>query len=260
MSNGKTLEKRFREGRGERYLSSDPNRVRCQGCSKTKLRALRVKYADPTLSSDDLWPEAQCTWAALEGAFGCTHHAGKSEEDAKFSMNDYMPADLAEKMQVFENNSAEILNRTKDIVVLKARNAQLFESLDQMVLGEEAWAAVAEARAKLEANEVAQAKLLLDIALHDQRSEKEVWNEIRTNTTIVDKLTATHFNVIEKLKIMMTVDQIKTMTEQFYRGAEHILGEVVVDLETRNKGMRMFAALIRDMTNMRQGALVNKVD
>lgn len=248
-----TLERRFREGSGERYLKSDPNRVRCQACASGKTRALRIKYEDPDLEADQLWPEAQCSKAALEGTFGCKKHAGKSAESVKFGMLDYMPEDLAAKIEVFSQNTYELLNRTNDIALLKARNAELFEQLEELVLGEEAYEMVLEARRLLRRGDVVDAGFMLDAALESTKKETEVWEEVRKNTIIVEKLTVSHFTIAEKLKVMTTIDQMRSLVDGVYRGGEILFKQYIPDPDLRTQAMMQYAKLIRDLTNSRQG-------
>lgn len=243
------LELRFRNATGERYLKN--GKVRCQGSSKLKIKQLRIKYGDPELTKEDLWPECQCTWAAEEGTFGCHLHNGGNLNNNKKVLADWMPIDLREKLQILEANKDQIFNRDNEIAQLIARNAQLYESMDELVLGEEAYSAVAEARKSLASGDAAAAALALDIALRDVRTEREVMQEMRENIKLIDKMTITQFNIRKDLKLMATIDQVKGLLEGMYRGFESIASEYIPDDKMRAKAVYQFATLIRDLANAR---------
>lgn len=250
------LERRFREGKGQRRLTSDPTRTRCQGCSKLKLRKARLERGDPDLDCDDVWPEAQCSKGALEGAYGCRRHAGKSAAQIQSGMVDIVPVDLAERLQMFHRNSDEILNRTHEIALHLARKAELLESLDDLVLGEEAWLAVKEAVALIRSQDYNEALSILEIALADTRKEKEVWDEARKIDDLIGRMTTIHFTVMEKLQAMMTIDQTRAMLEGFFIGSEKILIARIKDADLRAELMAEFGMMVRGLTTLRQGELL----
>lgn len=255
MSTMSVSERRFREGAGQRYLASDPNRIRCHGVSKTRLREARIKAGDPTLASDDVWPAAQCPKAAVEGTYLCNLHGGKSITIRKSTVAESMPVDLYEKFLQYEQNRSQLVNRINEIGQLLARNAQLYESLEDLVLGEEAYYAIGEARDALLNGDVQRGLLLIGMALEGYRTEKEVWDEVRKNTQLVDKLTTTQFNIEKELKLMTTMDQMKNLLDGLYRGTERILAEALPDNENRSMVMKAFSDLIRNLANARHGSL-----
>lgn len=248
-------ERRYREGLGQRYLTSDPNRIRCHGVSKTRLKEARVKAGDPSLTSEDVWPQAQCPKAAIEGTYLCGLHGGKSITIMKTSVAESMPVDLYEKYRQFEQNRSQLVNRINEIGQLLARNAQLYESLEDLVIGEEGYYTIGEARAALQAGELTRAEMLLTMALEGYRKEKEVWEEARKNMQLVDKLTTTQFNIEKELKMMTTLDQMKNLLDGLYRGAERILFSHIEDTTKRTEAMQAFAELIRNLANARHGSL-----
>lgn len=250
------LERRFREGNGERYLKTDPNKIRCQGLSKGKLKALRTIKKNPEIPKEDLWPEAQCSRAALPGTYGCIRHGGRAKGE-QAGMLDFVPADLGHKIDIFKSNSAELLNRTHEIAYLQARNAELMESLEDLVVGEEGWFAVKEALDKLRSGKVVLAQTMLEIALRDSRTEREVWFEKRENDKLIDKLTNTHFSILEKLKLMTTMDQMRQLLEGIYRASEIIFERYIEAPELRAQAMRDMSDSIHDLTNTKAGALVS---
>lgn len=241
-------EQRFKDGTGERYLKN--GNVRCQGSSKTKIKRLRIQYNDPTLRADDLWPECQCSWPAIEGTFGCILHGGSSPNARKQSVTDWMPYDLREKVQILESNKDALFNRDNEIKQLIAINAQLYESMDDLVLGIEAYQTVAEARKKLAAGEVVEAGVLLDIALQDARTEREIRIELRENIKLIDKLTSTQFNIRKELKLMATVDQVRALLEGMYRSFERIATKYIPEYD-RPKAVNEYAQSMREIANAR---------
>lgn len=242
-------EERYRDGTGERELKN--GKRRCHAVSKTKVKLLRIERNDPTLRADDCWPDAQCAWPAEDGTYLCSLHGGKSLNIIKQSMAEYMPYDLQEKLKIFESNKDQLFNRDHEVGQLLAINAQLYASMDDLIIGEEGYMTIAEARKKLLAGEVVQAGVLLDIALRDVRTEREVRNEIRENIKLIDKLTITQFNIRKELKLMATVDQIKNLLEGIYKGFEKIVLVYIPDDRERSKAVHEFAGLIRELANAR---------
>src|SRR3990167_3912087 len=199
-------EKRYRDGLGVRFLQ-DGVTVRCQGVSKAKLRQLRFTRNEPDLTSDDVWPQEQCIKAAEPGKLLCTFHGGRTPNSGKRKISDFMPLDLREKYEIFEKNP-DIINRYIELAQLQARNASLFEQYEDLVLGQEAYETVAEARRLLARGDVVDAGQLLDIALRDAKTETEIWDELRKNMDLVDKLTRTQFAIEKELKTMATREQV----------------------------------------------------
>lgn len=242
-----TTEQRFRDGTGQRYLQN--GKTRCQSVSKTKLKQIRLDKDDPSLSSDDVWPDAQCTWPATEGTFVCTLHGGKSPNVRKQSIADWMPYDLRQKVESLSVNKDAILNRDREIEQLLARNAQLWEEMDDLVISAEGYQTVGEALKTLRAGDVGSAIRLLEIALNDEKTRRESMIEIRENVKLVDKLTLTVFNIRKELKMLATVDQIRNLLESLYVGFRRIAVEFIPDSTMQNEAIHQFAGLIRHAAN-----------
>lgn len=242
-------EQRFRDGTGERYLKN--GKVRCQGCSKTKIKQLRILREDPSLRADDLWPDAQCEWPAVEGTFGCELHGGKSPNANKRSLVDWMPIDLREKIEILEQNKDQLFNRDNEIAQLIAINAQLYESMDDLVIGSEGYAALIDAKKQLAAGDVAAAMTLITIVLNDTRTEREVRAEMRENIKLIDKLTITQFNIRKDLKLMATIDQVRNLLHGMYQAFERIAAEFIPDDKLRGKATFQFATHMRELANAR---------
>lgn len=246
-------ERRFREGRGVRYMKGDPNRTRCQGCSKAQLRQMRLDLHNPDLTSEEAWPDAQCHKPAVEGTFLCRIHGGGKEGIHKHNMSDFMPLDLREKLETFQSNGYELYNRSSEIGHLKARNAQLYEELDDLIIGPEGYALISDARKALSKGDVAHAALLLEMALRDNSRDNYIRAELRENTKIIDKLTTTHFNIAKELKTMTPLDQMRSFLDGLYRGAQLIAEEFLPEPVAQEQFMRKFGGLIRGLANVRQG-------
>lgn len=244
-----TTEQRFKEAEGQRYLGN--GKVRCQGCSKTKVKMLRIQYGDPTLRPDDLWPEAQCSWPAVEGTFACELHGGKSPNAVKKTPDEWLPFDLREKIEVIRENKDVLFNRDNEIAQLVARNAQLHESMDELVLGVEAYSTLVEAKKALDNSDITAAKFLLGIALQDMRTEREVQAELRENIKLIDKLTITQFNIRKDLKLMATIDQVRNLLHGMYQAFERIAIEFIPDEKLRSKAIFQYATHMRELANAR---------
>lgn len=246
-------ERRFREGKGVRYMKGDPNQVRCHGCSKRRLREMRIEQNNPDLTSDEAWPDAQCHKPAVEGTFVCSIHGGDKANIHKHSIGDFMPIDLREKLEIFQSNGYELYNRSSEIAQLKARNAQLYEEMDDLIIGPEGYALISDARKALSKGDVANAAVMLEMALRDNSRDNYIRAEIRENTKIIDKLTITHFNIAKELKLMTPLDQMRSFLDGLYRGAQIIAEEFLLDSNDQEQYMRKFGQLLRSLANVRQG-------
>lgn len=244
-----TTEERFRDNTGERYLKN--GKVRCQACSKTKIKQLRIEREDPSLRPDDLWPDAQCTWPAIEGTLNCELHGGRSTNTTKRTLAEWMPLDLREKIQALEQNKDQLFNRDNEIAQLIARNAQLYETLDDLVLGVEGYTALIEAKKHLASGDVAAAMTLLTIVLRDSRTEREVHAEMRENIKLIDKLTITQFNIRKDLKLMATIDQVRNLLHGMYQAFERIAIEFIPDEKHRSRAIFQYATHMRELANAR---------
>lgn len=258
MAHMSKSEKRWQEGLGERYLKIDPNRVRCQGVSKSKLRMIRIREGEPTLDSDSVWPEGQCSRAAEEGTFLCTLHGGRSPNIAKKRITDFMPVDLKEKFEVFENNP-DLISRYVEMAQLQARNAQLYEQMDELVLGEDGWETVTEGVKLIERGEVAQGCTLIRIALGDTKKETESWREIRANNAQIAQLHTIQITTEEKLKTMATMDQVKAIVNGAFQSLRYILENNLEDRNQVGRILMLWAADLRQIVGAKRvGGLLDE--
>lgn len=241
-----TSERRFNDGSGERYLSTDPNRVRCQAVSKTKLRLARILQGNPDLDSNDVWPEGQCQKGAEEGTFLCHLHGGLNPNINKKRVSDYMPLDLRQKYQIFEAHP-DLLSRYSEMAQLQARNAQLYERLEEFVIGQDAWQAINDGVQWIERGETVKGVALIRIALHDTRDEKATWQEIRLNDDLISKLHNIQIATEEKLKTMATIDQVKAIVNGAFQALRYILE---AEIEDRGKIGRILTLWAGDLTRL----------
>lgn len=241
-------EQRYRDGLGHRFLQNGVT-VRCQGVSKTKIRQLRITRNDPDLTSDDVWPEAQCIKSAEPDKLLCKFHGGRTPNEGKRRISDFMPLDLREKYEIFEKNP-DIINRYIELAQLQARNASLFEQYEDLVLGEEAYETVTEARRLLARGDVVDAGHLLDIALQDAKSEREIWDELRKNMDLVDKLTRTQFSIEKELKTLATREQVTALMNGLFDAVVKAVEANVGDKDIANRILVQFGGAARQLANL----------
>jgi hypothetical protein len=206
-------EQRYLDGKGERFLSN--GEIRCQGVSKTKLRLARLEQGNPKLTSDDVWPNCQCPKAAVEGTYLCGFHGGKTPSIKKRAMWEYMPIALQEKYLALQDTS-ELMNLSRELNELDARKAELYESLEELVLGEEGYQTVYEAKKAIDSGDVVRAGFLLQTVLMNPRSETSIHNEIKEVIKLKEKVTNTYFGMLKDMKEMATTDQVSSMKEEFF--------------------------------------------
>lgn len=220
-------ERRFREGTGIQYLKD--GRVRCQSVAKARVRRWREEFSDYDTPVEELWPECQCHLAAVPGMFVCSFHGGLSVFKSKpKSILDVMPLDLAEKMAVMLDSS-EYMDSREDILLIKARQWELLEQLQQESGGQEAWDRVEEALVELRRGETTKAELLLSSALRAVQTEKEAWGEIYKSSEVIKDLRATQVKTAKELRLMATADQvlafIRNIQQAIIDGAKEYIDE-----------------------------------
>jgi len=206
-------ERRFLDGRGEKYLKN--GEIRCQGVSKTKLRYYRLEKQDPTLTSDDVWPDAQCTHPAVDGTYLCTFHGGKSPNIKKRELYEFMPPELQEKYLALKDVN-DLMDRSRELNELTARKAELYQMLDELVLANEAYQTVHEAKMAIQSGNGVKAGILLETILMNPRSETSIHAEIREIDKLLESITRTHFGILKDMKEMATTDQVSAMKEKFF--------------------------------------------
>lgn len=209
-----TTEVRFREGTGERYVSS--GEVRCQGQSKNKLRRWRESHNDWETPSEDIWPTCQCEKPAVPGMFACMYHGGMTpSKDKPKSIFDVMPVDLGDKLRTLMEHPDYISNR-EAINVMQARQWELLETIKEGYGTAEAWGMVADALYQLKQGKLVEAETQLEEALETPANEKEVWQEYRQVQKIIDTMKSTEVKSAKELKLMATADQVAGLLNHMY--------------------------------------------
>lgn len=232
-----TLEKRFREGKGHKYLR-DGVTVRCQGVSKTNMRKFRVERGNPELESDDVWPEGQCDKAALPGAFGCIHHGGKSREQAlatgKTTSLGLLPFDLQQKIEILQQNP-DYINREMEIWQLLGMNAQLYERMEELGGGPDSFEKILDGVAMITGGQIQPGVEYIKKVIQSEFAQKELRDELRTNMALLGNMTKIQVSTAKELKTMATTDQVMAMVEGTVDDFIQIVKELVVDQTLANK-------------------------
>jgi len=228
MANKMSLsERRFRDGTGVQYLQD--GRVRCHSIAKSKVRKWREENNDYETPVEDFWPECQCHLAAIPGSFVCSFHGGLTpHKNRPNSILDVMPMDLAEKMAVMLD-SAEYMDSREDILLVKARQWELLEQMQQEAGGPQAWEKVEEALVELRRGDEQKAEALLSSAVKAVHTEREAWDEIYKASEVIKDLRATQVKTAKELRLMATADQvlafIRNIQQAIIDGAKEYIDE-----------------------------------
>lgn len=257
-----TLERRWNENTGVRYLK-DGKSIRCQGRAKGQLNKIRQRIRnelrDQGLSWDDIevrlikfdedpdfgWPEAQCTWAATPGTFGCSLHGGATPGAAKTSIIEWMPVDLQEVARELSQNP-EYASQENPILVLQTRNAELLSRLHDRIGGKDLMKELWRGLEEIRKGEVKQGADRISDVLHYSDSEQNTWGEIRANLGLGSKLVETQLKVFEKMKQLATTDQVMSVVVGMTEDALAVIDKFVIDSNLRG---RMQAALLDKYKN-----------
>lgn len=224
-----TGERRFREGSGKRYTSA--GNVRCQAVAKSRLRRWREEHNDYDSPAEAAWPECQCHRPATAGMFVCQWHGGLTPSStAPRSLFDVLPIDLGEKLKVLMENP-DYISRREDMLLLKARQWEILEELQQQVGGEEAWGLVQEAHVAISRGDIIQGLRQLDDALQSTKLKKEAWNEWYRAEAMLRDLTSTEVKTAKELQMMATADQVAVLISNIFdaitRGVEKYVEQPV---------------------------------
>lgn len=223
-------ERRWREGKGERYLS-DGITIRCQSVTKTHLKKTREETGDPEISSDDVWPEGQCSKSAELGTYLCELHGGKTPNSAQHPIAMFLPADLAEKMEVLSQNP-DYLNRRTEIDLLEGRNAQLYSRLSGgRVLNTQIQNELKEIDFLIRANELVKALTKLKEVLDTTYDERAIYAEIRENMNLMKGMTTTQVATAKELKTMATADSVTSSFINLFNTIQRAVGKYIKEAD-----------------------------
>lgn len=271
---GKALsitERRFREGDGKRFMQ-DGETVRCQARSKSKLLkawgkllssyASQIEYKRAfntwlkSIPENAYWPDCQCGKAAEPGTFLCSNHGGKSK-DSKKEMLDFLPGQMAERIKMLQQNPV-LLNRSFEIYQLLARNLELYERMGEL------GATPAESRRLIWAGltlikngEIVAGADHIEAALKDSNHESELYEEIRTNMSLIRALTSTHVQVAKDLQQIVTVEQHIASLVDISDIVVAVLGKYIQDEYLRDSAIADVQSRISGRIGIRAGSLLS---
>lgn len=242
---------RFDSGYGERYMERGSRTVRCQEVSKIQLRLMRIQQRNPELSAEDAWPDAQCPKPAERGSLLCASHNRKEKNKDKKRSADFLSPDLKQKFEIFEN-SPDLLSRYTEMAQIIARNAQIQEQMNELILGEEAWESVSEGIKLVKRGEINQGVSIIENALYDTKTERENWEELRKNWDMLLKFHKTQIDTEEKLKTMATLDQIKSLVNGAFQSLRYILESNIDDKNMISHILMLWAADLRQLAGAKR--------
>lgn len=223
-------ERRWRDGQGERYMS-DGLTVRCQSVTKTYLKNIREERNDPEISSDDVWPVGQCSKSAELGTYLCEFHGGKTPNSAQHPITMFLPADLAEKMEILAQNP-DYLNRQQEIRLLDGRNAQLYARLaSDRALPAEVQGEISEVMNLVRNNSLQDAMIKLQHILDTTYNERTIYSEIRENMNLMKGMTATQVTTAQVLKTMATSDSVGAAFISFYNTVDRAVRKYIKEAD-----------------------------
>lgn len=246
-----TLEKRFRDGTGQRYLR-DGVTIRCQAVSKGNLRRIRVETGNLELTSDEAWPEGQCEKAAQVGLFGCVFHAGSKALAVSGSniSSSILPIDLREKIEILKQNP-DYISREAQIWEILGMNAQLYERIEDLSTGPATLDRVLDGLVMIENGKIDLGVKLIREIIVSEVGQRETRDEIRTNTNLLAQLTKVQVSTAKELKTMATTDQVMALVEGLVDDFIQIVKDVVGDKTIADRLVDRFVRAVKLRLNAR---------
>lgn len=243
-------ERRYFEGLGQRFLG-DGVTIRCHGVSKTRLRERREELGNPDLTSDDVWPELQCSRGAMPGAYACKFHGGASLGVKRAeTINDILPIPLRNALELVLNNP-DYMNRKQEMDQLVARNVQLFETMQGHEGGLTSWEIVDDACELLERGEVVKGLATLKVAKDNMLREYGAWDEVRENMALLDRLTRTQVSTAKTMQQMMTTEQAMVMVEKVFQINIDAVERFIEDESIARKFINYISGELRKFNDLR---------
>jgi len=254
-------ERRFREGKGARYMN-DGTTVRCQAVSKSKLKEIRQRENDPSMTPDDVWPEAQCEHAAIAGKLVCGGrggHGGGSDSVPAYDFMSFMPADMAEMLETVMQNP-HLLSRRFEMQQLVARILILYQKLQKRdSIGQTSIEIIQEGLRDIADGEITKGTFKIQHAIDDQRIEHDTYQDIYQAMNLLQSMTRTEVQSMKETRQMLSfdvvlamltgiADTLNTALEKYVtdeRSRELVAGFVAADTSRRfNTGIgRVFPAI-----------------
>lgn len=253
---------RWRDGTTATRYMKDGETIRCQAVSKTKLRAARVARGydpyDTTITSDDVWPEAQCSHPAVPGKLVCggkTGHGGNSMDVPYHHLMDVMPVDLKEKMELLMENP-EVLSRRLEIIELSARNLQLMEEMkNDKIAGSDNDEQLRDALNELVAGNFKAAEKTLRDVIESKAGQQKRWREVRENIVILKDLSRTEMSTIKEFRQMITSDQFMNVLLSLADAVTEAAEKYISDKTIQSNVIGHVYASVRRFINARPGVL-----
>jgi hypothetical protein len=153
---------------------------------------------------------------------------------------------LWEKVRAIAENP-QYISRKDEILLLQARIGQLLEkiSLDDDG-GAVGWSLVSDALIALEKGNTSGARELLDDAVKQHVTEKEVWKEIYTTMDMLKNMTNTQMKTAKELRTMVSMEQLNYMLLAIQQIIMDLAKEHITDDRTRNKFLNDFGSRIAE--------------
>lgn len=255
-------ERRFRDGTDKTRYLADGLTIRCQAVSKTKLREIQEREQNFALTPDDVWPEAQCFHAAVQGKLVCGGrggHGGGSSSVPTYDMLDFMPIDMRDMMREIIDNP-QLLSRRIEIAQLVARIRVLYQRLaDNEALGMASVDDIRTGLNKIEKGDIAAGKAMIQAALDAKRAEKEVQQELYVILPLLKDMTRTEMSTLKDMQQIITFDQMVAALLGIADTLKEALEEHVPDERTRESVATAVGSAIQRRFNLRVGAVLPEV-
>lgn len=255
-------ERRFREGKGERYMS-DGITVRCQAVAKSKLDMIRQRENNPDLTPEDVWPEAQCEHPALPKKLLCGGrggHGGGSSSVPEYDFTSFMPADMAEMLQAVMANP-HLLSRRFEMQQIISRILLLYQKMrDKESLGQTAISLIQDGLNDIAASEIAKGMGKIQIALNDAINERDTYDEIFKAMNLLQTMTRTEIQSMKETRQMLTFDVVLAIMNGIADGLNVALEKYVDDPKSRELVAGYVATDITRRLNTGIGRVLPAVD
>jgi hypothetical protein len=250
-------EQRFRDAQGNQFLA-DGITIRCHGTSKSQLRKWREEHDDYVTPSEELWPECQCSRAAVTGMFACKWHGGITRAKEPKTLFDTLPLELGQKFKKLVENPSYI-SRRDEIALLQARNWELMEKLDDEP-AEEAWGYVVEALVELKKGNDQKASYCLDKALNSGKETRKIWEEVRANSTVLKDLTNTQIRTAKELQSMATTEQVSALMQGILKAIAQGADTYIDDTNQRIAFLQFLSGRVAGLTSYSALPVINRPD
>lgn len=255
---GNIAEQRYREGSGERFLKN--GEVRCQAISKGQMRRYREEHEDWDTPSADLWPECQCVKAAIPGTFVCYYHGGGGREKLPVkNVLDVIPLDLREKVELLMGDPNYISHR-EDIAILRARQWELLQQLEERSDGEETWGLVSEALYELRHSNEDSAAKLLEQALKTVDDGKNLWKEYYTVEKLVSDNKMAEVKTAKELQSMATAEQVGRLMNRVYEVLTSGAEKYIEDKHAQSGFLRFVAGELNRAINFSPATVIGLLE